>query len=360
MLFIDIEKSIGDFTLKVNFETDESHLSLLGTSGSGKSMTLKCIAGIEKPDAGIIILNDCVLFDSEKGINLPPQKRKVGYLFQQYALFPNMSVRENIEVALHHLPKEKRKAVINEKLRDFKIDHIQNKKPYELSGGEKQRVALARIMANNPDVLLLDEPFSSMDNYLKWQLLVEMKSTLANFKKDVVFVTHSIDEVFGLSDRICVLRDGISEPVTNIEEALLNPRTVSTAKLFGCNNFSKVELIEDVATCIDWNIPLSIDVTPIVSGKDMFVGVFSQDVELKSNDVEGDNLIGCTVSQVIKTGNSENIVLHINSTDNYLCASLQGETKFSIDEPVKAYISGEKLLFLEGSFTSPEGSDFTS
>ena len=243
MLFVDIEKCIGDFTLKVCFDTKNNTLSLLGPSGSGKSMTLKCIAGIEKPDKGKIILNDRVLFDSEKGINLPPQKRKVGYLFQQYALFPNMTVKQNIEVALHYLPKNERAESINVKFEEFHLKELEDKKPQELSGGEQQRVALARIMANNPEVLLLDEPFSALDSSLKWQLLADMKKTLSEFNKDVVFVTHNIEEVITLSNDICNLNNGKSEPVMKVDDVIEEQKPVEIHTVSGKKAIIEIKLL---------------------------------------------------------------------------------------------------------------------
>ena len=243
MLFVDIEKCIGNFTLKVCFETEDDVLSLLGPSGSGKSMTLKCIAGIEKPDKGKIILNDRVLFDSEKGINLPPQKRKVGYLFQQYALFPNMTVKQNIEVALHYLPKNERAEAINVKLEEFHLKELEDKKPQELSGGEQQRVALARIMANNPEVLLLDEPFSALDSNLKWQLLDDMKKTLSEFNKDVVFVTHNIEEVIALSNDICNLNNGKSEPAMKVDDVIKEQKPVEIQTVSGKKAIIELKLL---------------------------------------------------------------------------------------------------------------------
>ena len=243
MLFVDIEKCIGNFTLKVCFETEDDVLSLLGPSGSGKSMTLKCIAGIEKPDKGKIILNDRVLFDSEKGINLPPQKRKVGYLFQQYALFPNMTVKQNIEVALHYLPKNERAEAINVKLEEFHLKELEDKKPQELSGGEQQRVALARIIANNPEVLLLDEPFSALDSNLRWQLLDDMKKTLSEFNKDVVFVTHNIEEVIALSNDICNLNNGKSEPAMKVDDVIKEQKPVEIQTVSGKKAIIELKLL---------------------------------------------------------------------------------------------------------------------
>ena len=349
MLFVDIEKSIGDFALKVCFETNDAVLSLIGISGSGKSMTLKCIAGLEKPDKGKIVLNDRVLFDSENGINLSPKMRRVGYLFQQYALFPNMSVRQNVEVALHHLPKNKRAAVTEEKLKEFHIKEIENKKPCELSGGEQQRVALARLIASDPEVLLLDEPFSALDSYLKWQFLVDIKNTISQLDKDVILVTHSVDEVLALTDKMCVLDCGKSEPVTDINDALTSPRTVSTAKLFGCKNFSKVEILseEGIIACQDWGINIKACVPEMEASKALIAGIFSQDIELINCDEESDNCLLCTVSQVIKTEEGKKAILKIDGRKFELCVDLPSCKTIDINESVKAYIPREKLLLLE-------------
>lgn len=359
MLFVDIEKCIGDFNLKVCFEAESNTLSLLGASGSGKSMTLKCIAGIEKPDKGKIVLNDRVLFDSEHGINLPPQKRKIGYLFQEYALFPNMSVRQNIEVALHHLPKDERAIAVSNKLEEFKLKGLENKKPYELSGGEKQRTALARIMASNPEVLLLDEPFSALDRYLKWQLLMEVKNTLSDFGKPVIFVTHDIDEVLAISDLICVLNDGVSQKTRAVKAAIERPESFSEARLFGCKNFSKVEcsLIEDanqndlskeqLITCTDWKTNLKVKSANKICGNAFVAGIFSNDIEIKSSDCNGENLIDCTVTQIIMASSGQSATLRVNDTDCLLDVTLLANCGVSIGDRVKAYIDPEKLLILE-------------
>ena len=151
-LSVDIEKKLGNFHLKVKFEAENEVLALLGASGCGKSMTLKCIAGIERPDQGRIILDGVTLFDAEKKIDLPPQKRKVGYLFQQYALFPNMTVEQNIACGVRG--KERKTQIVAEMLRLMELEGMEKKRPHQLSGGQQQRVALARILVNEPEVLL--------------------------------------------------------------------------------------------------------------------------------------------------------------------------------------------------------------
>ncbi len=199
MLEVQIYKKLAEFDLDVSFQVNDNILGLMGASGSGKSMTLKCIAGIETPDQGRIVLNDRVLFDSEKKINVPIQKRNVGYMFQSYALFPNMDVYENISVGLRARKVKDVDIVVRKVMKQFQISELTSRYPKQLSGGQRQRVALARLMAYEPDVLLLDEPFSALDEDLKEDLLRELKSEL-QISKPVIFVSHNKEEVNELCD----------------------------------------------------------------------------------------------------------------------------------------------------------------
>ena len=165
-LKVHIHSKLKGFELKVDFETNGKPMGILGASGCGKSMTLKCIAGIMTPDEGYIELRGKVLFDSKNKINLKPQDRKVGYLFQNYALFPNMTVAQNIAVGIRGSKSEKTE-VVTKMLHNFHLQGLEKRYPSQLSGGQQQRVALARILAYEPDALLLDEPFSALDAYLK-------------------------------------------------------------------------------------------------------------------------------------------------------------------------------------------------
>ena len=196
---VQIYKKLAEFDLDVSFQVNDNILGLMGASGSGKSMTLKCIAGIEMPDQGRIVLNGRVLFDSEKKINVPIQKRNVGYMFQSYALFPNMNVYENISVGLRARIVKDVDIVAQKVMKQFKISELASRYPKQLSGGQRQRVALARLMAYEPDVLLLDEPFSALDEDLKEDLLRELKSEL-QISKPVIFVSHNKEEVNELCD----------------------------------------------------------------------------------------------------------------------------------------------------------------
>ena len=199
MLEVQIYKKLAEFDLDVSFQVNDNISGLMGASGSGKSMTLKCIAGIETPDQGRIVLNDRVLFDSEKKINVPIQKRNVGYMFQSYALFPNMNVYENISVGLRARKVKDVDIVAQKVMKQFQISELASRYSKQLSGGQRQRVALARLMAYEPDVLLLDEPFSALDEDLKEDLLRELKSEL-QISKPVIFVSHNKEEVNELCD----------------------------------------------------------------------------------------------------------------------------------------------------------------
>lgn len=199
MLEVQIYKKLAEFDLDVSFQVNDNILGLMGASGSVKSMTLKCIAGIETPDQGRIVLNDRVLFDSEKKINVPIQKRNVGYMFQSYALFPNMNVYENISVGLRARKVKDVDIVAQKVMKQFQISELASRYSKQLSGGQRQRVALARLMAYEPDVLLLDEPFSALDEDLKEDLLQELKSEL-QISKPVIFVSHNKEEVNELCD----------------------------------------------------------------------------------------------------------------------------------------------------------------
>lgn len=207
MLEVQIYKKLAEFDLDASFQVDDNILGLMGASGSGKSMTLKCIAGIETPDCGRIVLNGRVLFDSEKKINVPIQKRNVGYMFQSYALFPNMSVYENVCVGLKARKVKDVDIVVQKVMQQFRVFELASRYPKQLSGGQRQRVALARLMAYEPDVLLLDEPFSALDEDLKEDLLRELKMEL-QISKPVIFVSHNKEEVNDLCDLKYKIKEG--------------------------------------------------------------------------------------------------------------------------------------------------------
>ncbi len=258
-LSVNIKKTLGSFRLDVSFEAADASeiLALLGASGCGKSMALKCIAGIERPDEGRIVLNDRVLFDSEAHVDVPVQQRRVGYLFQNYALFPTMTVLQNVMVGVREGSKEERERRARAQIAAFRLEGLEEHRPAELSGGQQQRCALARIMANEPELLLLDEPFSALDGFLRWQLELELADTLRAFPGGVVFVTHSRDEVYRMCDRVCVLSAGKSGRTVTTAELFDEPLTLSEAVISGCKNVSAAHPDGPTSlACDDWGVML--------------------------------------------------------------------------------------------------------
>ena len=238
-LFVDIEKDLGSFHLKVSLETDGGITGLLGASGCGKSMTLRCIAGVETPDRGRIVLDGRTLFDSEQRINLPPQQRGVGYLFQSYALFPTMTVRQNLLAGLHReKDKAKKQTLYRQAVELLGLAGLEQRRPAELSGGQQQRVALGRILVNRPQVLLLDEPFSALDSHLREQLQLDMLRVLKDFSGDVLLVTHSRDEAYHMCGRLAILDEGQLLRCGATKEVFADPGSRTAARLTGCKNIA--------------------------------------------------------------------------------------------------------------------------
>jgi molybdate transport system ATP-binding protein len=241
-LICKIKKDFGSFFLDVDIETGDEVRALLGASGCGKSMTLRCIAGVVKPDEGLIVLNGVTLFDSSKKINLSPQKRKVGFLFQDYALFPNMTARKNILAGVHKTDYPRRNEIVADMIQSFQLEGLEHLYPSQLSGGQKQRCALARIMAGQPEILLLDEPFSALDSHLKWQLEQELAAMIERFQGPVLFVSHNRDEVYRICDRITIMNNGKTELTDEKREIFKRPVTYTAALLTGCKNITSARI----------------------------------------------------------------------------------------------------------------------
>lgn len=253
---VEIEKDLGTFKLNIGFKSESRKIGILGASGSGKSMMLKCIAGIETPDAGSIRLNDRVMYDSVRGKNLSPQERRVGYLFQNYALFPSMTVEKNIGIGLKCGKVEKREKVA-EIMKRFHLEGMEKRFPTELSGGQQQRVALARIMIYEPDVILLDEPFSALDVYLKDQMQRECMELLKDYPGMVILVSHSRDEIYRFSEETIVIDNGevvIQKPTKDL---FCFPEKIQAASLTGCKNIVKMQLRNGQCRIPSWGIELN-------------------------------------------------------------------------------------------------------
>jgi molybdate transport system ATP-binding protein len=207
-LSVNIRKAVKGFTLDAQWEIGDELAVLFGCSGAGKSMTLRLIAGLLKPDGGVIRLNGNSLYDSEAVIDLPPQARSFGYVFQDLALFPHMTVRENILYGAHGLNRSEREPRARDMMERFMIAGVEKKFTHEISGGQKQRVALARALIRRPDALLLDEPFSALDAPLRAEMANFLKEIRREFPIPVVLVTHDLAEASTLADKLIICANG--------------------------------------------------------------------------------------------------------------------------------------------------------
>lgn len=224
------------FTLDVSFEMENELVVLFGPSGSGKTTLFKCISGITELDDGKIIVGNKVYFDKDKKINLPIQKRNLGYVFQNYTLFPHMSVRKNIECGLKGWGKEAREERVLEMLSLLHIEELETRYPSQLSGGQKQRVALARALAPKPEILLLDEPFSALDLEIRTELAGKIKNLQTKIRIPLLFITHNLEEAFLLADKILVLYGGKAQQFGTPEEIFYYPKNLYVAGLVGISN----------------------------------------------------------------------------------------------------------------------------
>ena len=252
-LQVNLEKTIPGFHLQVQFDTGEQPLGLLGASGSGKSMTLRCIAGLEPPSAGHIILNGRVLFDADKRIDVPSRDRKVGLVFQNYALFPHLTVAQNIAFGMQALPQPQRPAAVANYLTMMELTGLGDRYPHQLSGGQQQRVALARALAIQPDILLLDEPLSALDTYLRSQIERLLVEVLSTYPGVALFITHKLEEAYRVCTNLLVLDQGRAIAHGPKATIFASPPTYQVAKVTECKNFAHARILQhDRIEVLEW------------------------------------------------------------------------------------------------------------
>jgi ABC-type sulfate/molybdate transport systems ATPase subunit len=258
-LEIQIEKKLPEFTLDVSFTCGDEPLSVLGPSGAGKTMLLRCIAGLERARRGRVALGNRLLFDHARNIRLPARDRRVGMLFQHFALFPNKTVGENIAFGLHQFPREDRQRRVAGLLTRTHIDGLQDRYPHQISGGEQQRAALARALATDPEALLLDEPLSALDTHLRSQMEAQLQETFGAYRRPTLLVTHNIEEAYRLGERLLVLSRGRIAAFGDKREIFLRPPSLEVARLTGCKNFSRARMTSPgVAEAVDWGCQLRV------------------------------------------------------------------------------------------------------
>ncbi|MGA9564304.1 MAG: molybdenum ABC transporter ATP-binding protein [Candidatus Korobacteraceae bacterium] len=282
------------FTLDVEFTASPGFTILFGASGAGKTTILDCIAGLRKPDAGRIVAGEQVLFDSSKGIDVATRNRRVGYLFQTLALFPHMTVRQNIEYGLASIEQAEREKRSEEIAGSFGIAKLYDRRPTEISGGERQRVALARALVTRPVALLLDEPMSALDAVTKARILDDLRRWNDQQAVPILYVTHERDEVYALGDRVLVLQAGSVVADGPPQEALGRPLLESVAQLAGFENIFECTVIavhehEGTMSCriAGTNVTLETPLVRVDSKKAIQVGIRAGDVLLATQQPQG-------------------------------------------------------------------------
>ncbi|SFM67725.1 ABC transporter ATP-binding protein [Methanolobus profundi] len=233
------------FTLDAQFEVGDELVVFFGRSGSGKTTALQCISGLLEPNGGKIVVNGDVYFDCHKRINLPVQKRSLGYVFQSYALFPHMDVKKNIAYGLKGWNEKDKEERVDEMLQMLEIKGLENNFPSQLSGGQKQRVALARALAPKPSILLLDEPFSALDRVVRMKLREKIKEIQRELKIPVLFITHNHVEAFTIADKIVIFHDGRVQQIGTSEDVFYHPKNEHVAELVGLTNIFEDSMLVD-------------------------------------------------------------------------------------------------------------------
>jgi molybdate transport system permease protein len=302
-LEVQIEKKLADFTLDVAFRATETPLSILGASGAGKSMLLRCIAGLERPSRGRITLNGRTLFDSAQRVGIPARERRIGMLFQHYALFPHRTVAQNIAFGLHDLPREEQTARTAALVSRTHLAGLEQRYPRELSGGEQQRTALARALAIQPEALLLDEPLAALDTHLRGQVEAQLQETFATYRRPALLVTHNMEEAYRLGEQLLVLARGRVAAFGPKEEIFRRPPSSAVARLTGCKNISRAQPNADgTLQALDWNCPLRLAQRPSATTK--YVGIRAHHIEFletTSETTAEPNIFPCWIVRTSET-----------------------------------------------------------
>lgn len=304
MLNIKLKKVWPEFSLDVAFAVDHEILAIVGPSGCGKTMTLKCIAGLCQPDEGQVVLDNKMLFDSKNAVNLTPRQREVGFVFQNYALFPHMTVFENIAFGIQQLRKEEIGEKVNTLLQKMHLREYGQRYPGNLSGGQQQRVAIARALATEPKVLLLDEPFSALDSIVKESLQDELLDLQNFFAGHVILVTHNLAEAYKLSSKIAVYEAGrvlqwgdkravIEQPVNNRVARLTGVKNIYNAVVKETDDHNTMVYISEFNGLFRINGQKP---NPLLKGQRVGVGIRSENIKIAEGT--GENTFAATPNRI--------------------------------------------------------------
>jgi molybdate transport system ATP-binding protein len=307
MLKAKIRKTLPGFNLNVELSLDRELMAILGLSGSGKTMTLQCIAGLTRPDEGYIELGGKVLFDSATGINLPPQKRRVGFVFQNYALFPHMTVGENVAYSIRDLPTLEVREKVAHLLGMMNINSLSKRYPRQLSAGQQQRVAIARALAPDPEVLLLDEPFSALDSQLRERLELELLTLQREYRGSMLLVTHDLAEGYKLGAKVAVYQAGRIAQCDTRQRVFSAPVNRTVARLTGVRNLMDGYVrflnppymrVHVPAWAMDLKAPLTFG-SDVSAGRQVVVGIRPEYVQITQAE-DAENVFDCRVLQAVE------------------------------------------------------------
>ena len=344
-----VTKRFGKFVavddLNLTIESN-AFITLLGPSGCGKTTTLRMIAGLETPTEGMISIDGKVVFDADKGINLPPNKRDVGFLFQNYALWPHMTVYQNIAFGLENLKWDKKRidARVKELLAMLRIEQFEKRYPSELSGGQQQRVAIARTLAPGPKVLFMDEPLSNLDAKLRMEMRTELKRLHRDTDSTFVYVTHDQLEAMTLSTRVCIMQNGLLQQYAPPLEMYNNPANLFVADFMGNPTMNFIDGTAEVNGAAAQLTFGSLHGTftakkPIsLTGKDVVVGIRPEYIRISDEGTRH-----ATVYSTLPAGMETTVKLDVEGT--MLTAVVFGDVDYPVDCPVKFDLSKTAILF---------------
>ena len=354
-LEVNIQKQLPDFLLDVAFKIDRATnpLGILGVSGSGKTTLLRCIAGLETPDRGTIILNHKILFDSAKGINLTPQERQVGLVWQSYALFPHLSVGENIAFGMSsNSSNVEVKQEIDRQLQQLELTAFKRRSPQQLSGGEKQRVALARALASKPQITLLDEPCSALDTNLKAKLLNILQQRLTRYPGLTLYITHNLREAYDLCPQLLTIDRGKAIAFGSRTTIFERSPNLATASLVGCQNISPAKIIDsNTVAALAWRCSLQVD--SLIPANLAYTGIHAH--QLNFVDAPGVNIFPSWLANYQSSTDRIKLYLKLHSMaidrqDYHLVVEVELAKWQELEQlttPWYIHLSPERIMLLE-------------
>lgn len=353
-LLVEIEKEMRGFKLETAFTAGPAPLGILGPSGAGKSMLLRMIAGLEKPGRGRIVLDGRTLFDSTAKINLPSRRRHIGLLLQDYALFPHLTVEENIGFGLHHLAQAARRDRVRTLMARAQLAGLERRHPRQLSGGQQQRAALMRALAVEPRAILLDEPLTALDIHLRSQMEKLVIETLAAFEGVSLYVTHNLEEAYRVASQLVVMEHGRKIAFGPKEEIFRNPRTYNVAMFTGCKNFCEARPVAGhTIEASEWGATLT--TTQPLPSPLRYAAIRAHHLALVEDAAQPNTLL-CTLSRMTEGPFRNTLYLKLTAPgaaprDYHLQAEVTREVWLKwkqIPQPWPLRLHPDRLMLLEG------------